>query len=40
MLHATLRGHKFALKGDDAERVEIFYLERDIAVKRRIHYAG
>jgi len=37
VLSATLRGHKF-VKKDDVERVEIFYLEREIAVKRRGHY--
>jgi len=39
ILSATLRGHKFQKKGDKAERVEIFYLERELAVKRRSHYA-
>jgi 2-methylfumaryl-CoA hydratase len=38
VLAATLRGHKFKKEGDAAERVEIFYLEREIAVKRRSHY--
>ena len=38
MLGATLRGHKFVKKGDAIEKVEIFYLEREIAVKRRSHY--
>jgi 2-methylfumaryl-CoA hydratase len=37
VLDTVLRGHK-ARKGA-AERVEIFYLEREIAVKRRSHYA-
>jgi 2-methylfumaryl-CoA hydratase len=36
---ATLRGHKFARKGEAWEKVEIFYLERELAVKRRSHYA-
>jgi len=35
----VLRGHKFVRKGGAAEKVEIFYLEREIAVKRRGHYA-
>jgi 2-methylfumaryl-CoA hydratase len=40
VLAATLRGHKFVKKGDDVEKVEIFHLEREIAVKRRSHYTG
>ncbi|HEV7732321.1 MAG TPA: MaoC family dehydratase [Candidatus Binatia bacterium] len=39
ILSAVLRGHKFARKGDAVERVEIFYLERELALKRRSHYA-
>ena len=39
VLDTILRGHKFVRKDDVAERVEIFYLEREIAVKRRSHYA-
>jgi 2-methylfumaryl-CoA hydratase len=39
ILSAALRGHKFVRKGDAAERVEIFYLERELALKRRSHYA-
>jgi 2-methylfumaryl-CoA hydratase len=46
VLETILRGHKFKRKdgkaeGKDAaaERVEIFYLERELAVKRRSHYA-
>ena len=35
----TLRGHKFVRKDDKFERVQIFELEREIAVKRRSHYA-
>lgn len=34
-----LRGHKFVRKDAKFEKVEIFYLEREIAVKRRSHYA-
>jgi len=39
VLGVILRGHKFAKKGDQIEKVEIFYLERELAVKRRSHYA-
>jgi 2-methylfumaryl-CoA hydratase len=37
----ALRGHKFVIakEGGAAEKVEIFYLERELAVKRRSHYA-
>jgi len=35
----TLRGHKFVRKDAEFERVPIFELEREIAVKRRSHYA-
>ncbi len=35
----VLTGHKFVRKGGKAEKVEIFQLEREIAVKRRSHYA-
>lgn len=38
-LSTILRGHKFARKGDAIERVDVFYLERQLAVKRRSHYA-
>lgn len=38
VLAVTLRGHKFIRKDAKPERVEIFYLEREIAVKRRSHY--
>ena len=37
---ATLRGHKFAKKDDKVEKIEIFYLERELVVKRRSHYTG
>lgn len=33
-----LRGHKFVRKGEGWEKIEIFYLERELAVKRRSHY--
>jgi len=39
LLDTILRGHKFVRKEGKAERVEIFYLERESAVKRRSHYA-
>ncbi len=39
ILEATLRGHKFVKKGSEVEKVEIFYLERELALKRRSHYA-
>ena len=39
ILDTVLRGHKFVRKGDATERIEIFHLEREIAVKRRSHYA-
>jgi len=36
---ANLRGHKFERDEEGEEkRIEIFYLEREIAVKRRSHY--
>lgn len=34
----VLRGHKFIRKDGTAEKVEIFYLEREFAAKRRSHY--
>ena len=39
ILDTVLRGHKFAKKNAAAEKIEIFYLEREIAMKRRSHYA-
>jgi len=39
VLATTLRGHKFVKKDGKVEKVEIFYLERELAVKRRSHYA-
>ena len=38
-LEVTLRGHKFERAGGDEKRIEIFYLERELAVKRRSHYS-
>jgi 2-methylfumaryl-CoA hydratase len=37
-LDTILRGHKFVTKDGASEKVEIFYLERALAVKRRSHY--
>lgn len=39
VLATTLRGHKFVRQDGGFEKVEIFYLEREIAIKRRSHYA-
>jgi acyl dehydratase len=39
ILASTLRGHKFLRKNDKVEKVEIFYLELEQALKRRSHYA-
>jgi 2-methylfumaryl-CoA hydratase len=39
ILETILRGHKFVTKDGAAEKVEIFYLERSLVVKRRSHYA-
>ncbi len=38
-LDVILRGHKFERTGGDEKKLEIFYLERSLAVKRRSHYA-
>jgi len=38
ILATTLRGHKFIKKNGTPEKIEIFYLEREIGVKRRSHY--
>jgi len=38
VLDTILRGHKFS-RGGTVEKVEIFYLERSLAIKRRSHYA-
>jgi 2-methylfumaryl-CoA hydratase len=34
----TLHGHKFPRKDGNPEKVDIFYLEREIVVKRKTHY--
>jgi 2-methylfumaryl-CoA hydratase len=39
VLETVLRGHKFVRKDGEAQKVEIFYLERELALKRRSHYA-
>ena len=41
VLATTLRGHKFRAAKEDEEgpqKVDIFYLERELAVRRRSHY--
>lgn len=39
VLSVILRGHKFELNEGEEKRVDIFYLEREVAVRRRGHYA-
>jgi len=39
VLTVILRGHKFVRKNDEFRKVDIFYLERELAAKRRSHYA-
>lgn len=38
ILDTILRGHKHVVKNGVPERVEIFHLERSLALKRRSHY--
>ncbi len=38
VVSTVLHGHKFLRKDGKAEKVEIFYLEREFAAKRRSHY--
>lgn len=38
IVESVLRGHKFIKENGELRRVDIFYLEREIAVKRRSHY--
>ncbi len=38
VLDTILRGHKFVRKDGETKKIEIFYLEREVAVKRRSHY--
>ncbi len=43
ILVTTLRGHKFRPPREDEEgpqKVDVFYLERELAVRRRSHYAA
>ncbi len=43
VLATTLRGHKFRAPKDEEEgpqKVDIFYLERELAVRRRTHYTA
>ena len=39
LLEVILRGYKFEEPGPQEKQVEIFYLERELVVKRRSHYA-
>ena len=39
IVDTILRGHKFAAHNGASDKVEIFYLERRLAIKRRSHYA-
>lgn len=39
IVESVLRGHKFVKKGETWEKVEVFTLERDLALKRRSHYS-
>jgi 2-methylfumaryl-CoA hydratase len=38
VLRVILRGQKFDRSGGEEKQIEIFYLERELAVKRRSHY--
>ena len=38
IVETILRGHKYACKDGGWNKVDIFYLERELAVKRRSHY--
>ena len=40
IVETTLRGHKPVMKNGEWQKVDVFYLERDIVVKRRSHYVG
>jgi len=40
LVETTLHGHKFVKKDGAWQKVEVFRLEREIAVRRRSHYAG
>ncbi|MGD9765837.1 MAG: MaoC family dehydratase [Candidatus Binatia bacterium] len=39
VVDTILRGYKFGSRNGTQEKIEIFYLERSLAVKRRSHYA-
>jgi len=39
VLDTILRGHKFVRREGAVEKVDIFYLERELVLKRRSHYA-
>ncbi|MGH7820648.1 MAG: MaoC family dehydratase, partial [Candidatus Binatia bacterium] len=39
IVETVLRGHKLLRRGEGWEKTEIFHLERDLALKRRSHYA-
>jgi len=39
VIATTLRGHKFVRKDGKFDKVEVFYLEREIAIKRHPHYS-
>jgi 2-methylfumaryl-CoA hydratase len=38
LLEVVLRGHRYDRSDDGEKPIEIFYLERELAVKRRSHY--
>jgi 2-methylfumaryl-CoA hydratase len=40
VLDVILRGHKFERDGEEEKKIDIFYLERELAVRRRSHYAA
>ena len=40
IVETTLRGHKFVRDDAGWNKVEVFVLEREIAVRRRTHYAA
>ena len=39
IVSTVLRGYKLVRKDEMWEKMEVFYLEREAAVKRRSHYA-
>ena len=40
ILEVTLRGQKFDRSEGEEKKIEIFYLERELALKRRSHYSS